>query len=302
MKKFTKVSLIISAVCAVIGVLLLLIAASMGAGIHTLRQMALDGTFNTIHWHNGIFRYDFETLGSKGDTSQSFDSSDVTNITLDISAAEILFTESYENDKIIVELEDGYTSRFECSLEDDTLKIDYKWNKGTVSGNNSTILIRVPKGLAFGTMDLDIGASSLEFETEVITCRVLKMDVGAGDVDIDYAEVTDRLDITLGVGDVDISGGNFAEVKLDCGLGDIDMAGSVDGDITAHCGMGEISMDLKGNESDYNYDLSCGLGSLTVNDSSYSNIGGSRRVTNEGAEKTLKLDCGMGELDVTIYP
>ena len=66
----------------------------------------------------------------------------------------------------------------------------------------------------------------------------------------------------------------------------------------ADCGAGEIDMVVTGKEKDYNYDLSCGMGEIDLENSEYSGIGIEKNISNEGAKKDMVLECGMGENDV----
>lgn len=304
MKKFTKISLVLSGLFAGIGILLILIASIMGAGFHTLRQMAIDGSFHLWNWHvgeNGFYYSSSDDDLERGEQGSSFDSGEVENLVLEVGQAEILFADLNESDKITVQLENGVKSKYSCSLEDGTLTVRYVLKHHSAIQGGAVITIGIPEGMTFDTMDFDIGASSLEINASNFSCSALKMDVGAGDMDAEYLNVTDKMDLTLGVGDVDISDGAFGELRLECGLGVLNLGGAVSGDVTAHCGMGEIDLELRGDENDYDYDLSCGMGSLEVNGSSYGGIGGSKTIRNEGATKRMKLQCGMGNVEVSLH-
>ena len=303
MKKFTKVRLVLSGLFAGLGILLILIASIMGAGFHTLRQMAIDGSFHLWNWHFGEdgFYYSSTDGLERGEQAGSFDSDEVENLVLDVSQAEILFADLDESDKITVQLENGVKSKYSCSLDDGTLTVRYVLKHHSAIKGGAVITIGIPDGMSFETMDFDIGASSLEIDSSNFSCNTLKMDVGAGDMDAEYLNVTDRMDLTLGVGNVDISDGSFGEMRLDCGLGVLNLSGSVGGDVTAHCGMGELDLELRGDEKDYDFDISCGLGSLEVNGMSYGGLGGSKTIRNESATKKMKLECGMGNVEVSLY-
>lgn len=63
------------------------------------------------------------------------------------------------------------------------------------------------------------------------------------------------------------------------------MEGSVEGNLKADCGMGSMTLDLNGEEKEYNYKLSCGLGSIDVDGETYSNISGDKEVKMKGQRK-----------------
>ena len=101
---------------------------------------------------------------------------------------------------------------------------------------------------------------------------------------------------TLGV----LFNGNITAANCDLQVG----AGTIDIDridvqnLNADCGAGEIDMVVTGKEKDYNYDLSCGMGEINLEDSEYSGIGIEKNISNEGARKDMVLECGRGEIDV----
>lgn len=303
MRKFTKVSLLIVAVMASLGLLLCGISAMLGGGFGPFWQMAKAGEFNIGHWelYNGGY-YDDENSNKTGTDSsvQSFPLSSVVNMDLDIDLAELEFIEAADAKQITVSLKRGYEKYYKCKLEGDTLLISYKINSHNLNRNGPKITVEVPEQAKFDILELELGAAEAELAVDGLACEELTVDVGAGKITVDSIEVKQRMDLKVGMGMVEINGGTYQDVALDCGMGTLSLEGTVKGDLTGTCGMGNIELDLDGRESDYNYDLSCGMGNLNVNDISYSGIGGSRIITNEGAIGTMKLDCSMGQIEVTI--
>ena len=59
-------------------------------------------------------------------------------------------------------------------------------------------------------------------------------------------------------------------------------------------------MELAGKESDYDYELSCGIGEIDLGDEEYSGLGIERTIENKGSLGKVILNCGMGEIDVTF--
>ena len=65
--------------------------------------------------------------------------------------------------------------------------------------------------------------------------------------------------------------------------------------LETECAMGSIMVVCEGNQSDYNYDLECGMGNIRIGENSYSGIGRELWVENESI-KTIKAECAMGEI------
>lgn len=326
MKKFTKVCLIIVGVLLGLGLLLSGVSAAMGAGYGAIRQMARNGELNRGKWHiteDGIFYNDKYEEGDSGelwenDTEDieaaeiseaaeenervvSYAAEDIRKLDIDIGAMELLFKTASDAEHVTVTLCNGKTRYYEVELDGSTLDIEYdeehNWNRNR---NNTCIIVELPEGMSLEKMDLDIGAADMHFDVKDMTCGTLQLDVGAANVIAEEFNVTELLDISVGAGNVEIYGGSYKDVKIDCGVGNFNMEGSVAGDITAGCGMGNVELNLTGDENAYNYKLSCGLGSLIVNDNTYSSIAGSHNVINEGAIGTIDLECGMGNMEVNI--
>lgn len=337
MKKFTKISLIIAAILGGVGLLFCGIATLMG-GNEMIRQMAHDGELSYGNWHigpYGVYYNDFDwdddwydndyvdvgdidvgdiDVGDVGDidvgdvggsgsgtvqNSYTFDAAEIKNLKLDVNAAVVDFREGTDDKNIVVELYRIHENYYDNEVKSGTLTVEYDTGHHYRTSNHAKIVIEIPKGMQFDTVEFNIGATDAEIEG--LSCRDLTLYVGAGDLTTTGFTVTGLMTVSLGAGNLDIGGGTYGDVNLDCGVGELSMAGVVDGNLTADCGIGEIELELlEKSEKDYNYEISCGMGEVDVNGVSYSNISGSYQATNEGAVGTIDLDCGMGSIDVEI--
>lgn len=63
------------------------------------------------------------------------------------------------------------------------------------------------------------------------------------------------------------------------------------------CGVGTLTVTALGNETDYNYTVDCGIGTVRLGDRSYSGLDRSASVDN-GADKTVAADCGIGMISL----
>lgn len=318
MNKFAKVALIIAAVLAGLGILFCGISSILGLRFGTIREMARNGEFSIGGWYfddEDYYDEDYydwdewsansvvstESSGDITSSTASFPVESVKNLKIDIGLAKLHLEESSDVSVITVTLNRGYEKYYECSMDGDTLNIKYnKKNYNGFTDRRSEIAVYIPKGMSFTDIAMDIGATEASFDVDGISCENLMINVGAGTLDADGLTVTGMTDIMIGAGAVDFDEGIYGDVKLDCGMGKLTMSGIVKGDLTARCGMGSMELDLDGRETDYNYDLSCEMGELIVNGTSYSSISGSRRVNNDGAVGTIKLDCEMGSIRVEI--
>ena len=230
----------------------------------------------------------------------TYEAAGIKNLDIDIDAAEIYVKQGTDDKNLVVRTYGCKEKYYKGDMNKDTLQIQYEIHKQFPDNYDAQIVIEIPEKMTFDTMDFDIGAADADFASGSVNCRTMELNVGAGELTgADFA-VTGTLDIKLGAGDIDLEGGTYKDIKLDCGMGSFALDGIVAENVKAHCGMGDGSITLRGREEDYNYKMSCGMGDLTVNGESYSDLSGSYKVTNAGAVGTIDLDCGMGSIDFDI--
>lgn len=336
MKKFTKISLIVVGIIAGLGIILCGVAALMGAtygDIWKNREIYCGDWYigdHGIHYKNEYefddWEEDFDEMGetiedATADIQDELDNqlsdlntelssfpetsvlkqdvalSEVKNIKLNIDAAYLKVVPSSEAETVSVELVEGKEKYYSCTLNGETLIVKYDEDHH-VKSFSPKIKLAIPEEASFEKITINTGAVEGEVTLDSLTCENMDINVGAGDFRINKVAVTDKFELVIGAGNVEIKDGEYKDVRVECGVGKLDLKGKVTGDITGHCGMGEMELELKGKETDYNYKLSCGLGKIEINDNNYSNISGSRKIQNEGAVGTIELDCGMGGIDV----
>lgn len=99
--------------------------------------------------------------------------------------------------------------------------------------------------------------------------------------------------IETGAGKVSVDGLRADDLKLDLGAGEASLTNlSVDG-ADIDCGVGKVTVELTGEESDYTFKLSKGIGSIKFNGESVSND-----QDRGNGSKTIKIDGGIGEINV----
>lgn len=298
MKKFTKIMLIIAVSLLGAGLIFCGVSTAMGASVW---RMAKNGELRYGNWHIGpvgLYYSSADGDDEEDDDMDDFDVSSIRNIKLDIDAAEITVKEPDDSTKIRAVLKHGKEKYYSCRLDGDTLKIKYDAKKHYYK-RSPQIILYLPKGSSFDELNFDIGAADMSWKDFDSTCNRLIVDVGAGNFEAERFQVDGKMDVSVGVGNVEITDSVvYGDVALDCGVGNFSMEGSVEGNLKADCGMGSMTLDLNGEEKEYNYKLSCGLGSIDVDGETYSNISGDKEVKNEGAEKNMELDCGMGSIEV----
>lgn len=282
MKKGTKGMLIAAGAFAVAGIGLCIGGISVAA-VETggnvfdqAGQLLQDNDYplaGLIHWGNAQYHSsDIDWDALDGNTVDMDFASD---LEISLKYDELLIQE-YDGDKIRVNVAND--AKNDVVVKETSGKITIT---DTRSGNvkkKKQIKVIVPSGKDFDTVSLGVDMGTIDLECD-LKVQELSVEVGAGEF-CGYGNITAAYcDLQVGAGTIDIDQLDIQKLNADCGAGEIDMV-------------------VTGKEKDYNYDLSCGMGEINLEDSEYSGIGIEKNISNEGARKDMVLECGMGEIDV----
>ena len=282
MKKGTKGMLIAAGAFAVAGIGLCIGGISVAA-VETggnvfdqAGQLLQDNDYplaGLIHWGNAQYHSsDIDWDALDGNTVDMDFASD---LEISLKYDELLIQE-YDGDKIRVNVAND--TKNDVVVKETSGKITIT---DTRSGNvkkKKQIKVIVPSGKDFDTVSLGVDMGTIDLECD-LKVQELSVEVGAGEFS-GYGNITAAYcDLQVGAGTIDIDQLDIQKLNADCSAGEIDMV-------------------VTGKEKDYNYDLSCGMGEINLEDSEYSGIGIEKNISNEGARKDMVLECGMGEIDV----
>ena len=282
MKKGTKGMLIAAGAFAVAGIGLCIGGISVAA-VETggnvfdqAGQLLQDNDYplaGLLHWGNAQYHSsDIDWDALDGNTVDMDFASD---LEISLKYDELLIQE-YDGDKIRVNVAND--AKNDVVVKETSGKITIT---DTRSGNvkkKKQIKVIVPSGKDFDTVSLGVDMGTIDLECD-LKVQELSVEVGAGEFS-GYGNITAAYcDLQVGAGTIDMDQLDIQKLNADCGAGEIDMV-------------------VTGKEKDYNYDLSCGMGEINLEDSEYSGIGIEKNISNEGARKDMVLECGMGEIDV----
>ena len=282
MKKGTKGMLIAAGAFAVAGIGLCIGGISVAAvetGVNVFDQagqLLQDNDYplaGLIHWGN--VQYHSSDIDWDALDGNTVDMDFASDLEISLKYDELLIQE-YDGDKIRVNVAND--AKNDVVVKETSGKITIT---DTRSGNvkkKKQIKVIVPSGKDFDTVSLGVDMGTIDLECD-LKVQELSVEVGAGEFS-GYGNITAAYcDLQVGAGTIDIDQLDIQKLNADCGAGEIDMV-------------------VTGKEKDYNYDLSCGMGEINLEDSEYSGLGIEKNISNEGARKDMVLECGMGEIDV----
>lgn len=108
----------------------------------------------------------------------------------------------------------------------------------------------------------------------------------------------DEVDLEIGAGLAEITGLTANNVNVEVGAGEANITNLDVKELNAETGTGKLYAELVGKQTDYSYNLECGIGQLKIGDSTYSGLGTEQNISNLGAERFMDVECGIGEVHI----
>ena len=310
MKKFTKITLWMTAILVVTGLGFLIAGTVTAGGTDVLKAQLRSGDLNFGNWHfdDGVYY--------KGD--KEIDVADVVKDAMHLlPAGEEQITDEFANDitcieietdisnltikpsntdKFVVNLEEGYTKYYEADVHDDTLIIRYDV-KGQTFKQGPKIVVEVPKNQKLERIYIytklgEVNLRELEQETEE-----LEIYSDLGNVHIEDCRMNGSCTVSAAMGNINIEDSKFKEADLNADMGNIDFSGAVTEGMNGQADMGSIDVELDGFSETYNIQLSTDMGSVVYEGEKQGNSFASYPAE---AEAFIVLNCDMGEVELSF--
>lgn len=112
--------------------------------------------------------------------------------------------------------------------------------------------------------------------------------------------VFDEVDMEIGAGQAEIDGLCAKAMDIEVGAGQADITNLDVQHFNASAGAGKINTELIGSESDYNYDVECGIGEIIIGRSSFEGFARDTYIENPGAEREIDVECGVGQIAISF--
>lgn len=207
---------------------------------------------------------------------------------------------------VVVECKDVLED-YTATVENKTLvlsgkKKDYNWGSeglstlmGILEGKspsaNRKVTITFPKNTTLNKCFISSGTGSLDISD--ITTGKFELSNGTGSLTANRI-TADSADIECGTGSIELKDIYFKKTNLETGTGSTNISGQLEGKTDIDSGMGSIDIKLKGSKNDYNFDIEKGLGSLTVDNTSYKEL----KTDYSGVSNDIDISGGMGSITI----
>lgn len=211
-------------------------------------------------------------------------SSDIKSLEVKINAADFTIK---QGDSFSVESNLKY-----LTVEDKNGVLTIRDTKKFIRTYTGAVLtLYIPADTVFDKANITTGAGRLTVDN--LSADTMNFELGAGEVAIDTLVASSDIDINGGAGKITISGGALHNLDLDMGAGQLNLTSALTGESDFDLGVGESNITVIGNKNDYKLDIEKGLGNITVDGTSVSNIKGQGNGNND-----IEISGGIGAINL----
>lgn len=257
-------------------ILLIVIAVIVGISVMIMTAFSILNLFFNIIKINGV---------SDSITEYPINE-DVTELTVDINAADVTIT---EGESFFIKSNLEY---LDVWVTDGHLVIKDRSNR--VNDYNGAILdICIPKNTVFEYLCIDTGAADIS--ADIISTQRLEMEIGAGNVIIDTLNIDYDGDIDGGAGSLTVKRGALNDIDIAMGVGKLELTASLRGNSDFELGVGKTVLVLMGSREDYRIKFDSGIANATVDGEEMAE----GQIWGDGANR-IDISGGVGAIDISF--
>lgn len=319
MKGFTKIALILSLILVVLGSMFCMIGLGIGFNFDEFWEEVEDGEYaiGPLGSLPVVFQRNRSNWKDDGEPWESVDSEQyvfsrekdgIQRMDLDVYYGTVYIQENMENtEEFRVEVEyrkKNHRRKVEAFMDGETLKIEETGSKHSIHNDSTRITIRVPSDMkemneVFKEISLKQDAGEIIVNMP-LTAEQININVNAGECEVaEKLKALEKFKADVGAGELELEEVETREIDLSANVGQI-TADQITADlIDINCGIGSIEAEAVGTEQDYNYEVKCDVGDVTIADSSFSGLGNKRKIENN-AGKEIRVECNIGEVEVSF--
>lgn len=319
MKKFTKIMLIIAAVCAVVGIVLCTVGAALGGTFRGKGWSSLwwfgDNTFDTYDDYGISDDIDVDDIEEFEDLEKELDKAlddvdpdaeDLTTIytvsaqklrglselDLEINGG-VLLIQTGDYEELTVSVNERYEKRAKINVDEEELSLVVTRKKSW--GEYPVVVMHVPKKQTFSDISVEINAGKMT--APVLMAQEISLYVSASKMEIARIEAS-QADLETDAGALVVGSLQAREADIETNAGAVKiLSGSVqDGDFS--CNAGAQSIYLTGDPDACSYDIQTAVGHISVNGDDYTGIA-SKYIKGSGGA-SYSLECNVGNIDLWV--
>lgn len=319
MKGFVKIALGLSLILVILGSMFCMIGLGIGFNFNEFWESVEDGEYSIGSLGNIPFVVQRDRLNwmddgeswQNADMDQyefSLEKDGIQGLELDVYYGTVCIDENMENsEKIQVMVEyrkSNHKRKVEAYMDGGTLKIKETGSKRSINNDSTRITIGIPSEMQemdkmFREIVLKQDAGDIIVDTP-LTAEKISINVNAGEFEsVEKLNALENFQADVDAGEIELEDVEARQIKLTANVGKISAERIASDLIDIKCGIGSIEATAAGAERDYNYEVKCSVGDVTIGGSSFGGLGNKRKIGHEAA-KEIKVECNIGEVDVSF--
>ncbi len=305
MGKLLKICLVIGLVCIGAGIAASAAGISLG-GLTRLKEQLINGEWSFGKDMEPFFTLEdqefFEEGFSVNDSSEkqeyAFPTEDIYGIYVKSSGITVKFMTHNGSDILIYVTKTG---KYQNYVKDKELSIIAIGQSQKELGEG-VVEILIPETLCqSGVLDMELEASACAIDLGRLSLDEVELEVSAGSVTWSGLGVTD-LSMEMAAGAVHGSDTHILhKTEIDMHAGSVELSGSLGNETELEIMAGQIKMSLHNAFTDFNYDISCAGGSVTVGEETLQGLGKELKQNNQ-ASNQIEIQCSMGAVEIQFDP
>ena len=315
MKKFIKFSFVVAMILIIVGGVFYMLGRKDGREEMNELLSEFGADWMNVDWSNNfdfdsydLERVDIIDFGSydindssifndnyaiwSGDVKkQTVYQGSIDELNLEIGGSMVTIEDSDDGN---IYIEGKNVGKMQAYVEGDTLYVKSVRPANLMDEvKNSTITLYLPNS-SLQLLDVSLGAGQLKMEN--LAVQDMTASIGAGQLLMEDMALG-NLKVSLGAGELEAEDVTVENLTASIGAGNMDFSGGIYRSAEISCSMGNVDMELEGDKDDFNYQLSCVAGNMEIDGDRYSGAAMERYIDN-GAAKTITIDCSMGNVEV----
>lgn len=273
---------------------------SDGFLIGKMSEEEKDDDDDDVSWEDEKELNEIET--SSDELIKIAEAGQVSELVLKLGAGEFVIRESTD-DAIAITSTEGEKLKVGTKLTGETLTIQAKpknkrWSDWSESNGEYRLGIYLPKKQYEG-LKIEMGAGELELVSALETGN-LNIKIGAGEMDAENI-TADSVRAEIGAGSLEINRMKADTLYVDVAMGSCEVEKVETRDMDIHVAMGETAIGVIGSEQDTSYRIECQMGDVQIGSKRISGMGSERQQSaGENAKLDIDVECGMGEVDISF--
>ena len=318
MKRFTKAAFAIVLVLVILGSALCAIGVGIGFSVSEFGEYVEAGEFSfgpishiPFIWHgNDGSGWESDGFGwtSADSEENSFPWEGLDKIELKVDNSSIIITQNSREDRENIREDVEYRRKnqkrkVDVQVDGSTLKIKDSGVWRIQNDDSVRVTMRLPAELIEHNwlkkikLDQPRGTTNVQIP---LTAKEISINVGAGECEIlERLSAEKKISLEVGAGSLAVEELEAEKVDINGGVGELTAAFVQAEKIEMEGGIGAIQIKAAGVETDYSYDIDCGVGSVTIGNHSYTGLSAGGEIKNQGS-KEMEIDCGVGNVEVSF--